>query len=271
MHLAINYSPAAARLVKSGQINIDYFKTPNWDWMVAEAGQLRPVVIHFNLEAGNGRLDEVDWEAVKRLAEATHTPFINLHLDSTAEYFPGVPVNTTQQSDADRLSEQILADIDLVVKQIGAGCLILENSPFRNEPGKTLRPCVEPGIIARIVEETGCGFLLDISHAIIAAHYLGMDYEDYFYQLPVKRIKEMHFAGIHEIDGLLTDHLPVQDEDWDRLDWVLAQVRSGEWGVPWLLAFEYGGVGKPFEGRSNPQVIAEQVPVLCDHLRLLNG
>jgi uncharacterized protein (UPF0276 family) len=271
MYLAINYSPAAASLVKSGQINIDYFKTPNWNWMVAEAGQLRPLAIHFNLEAGNGGLDEVDWQSVKSLAAATHTPYINLHLDSRGECFPDIPVNTTRQADADRLFGQILADIGKVTMEIGAERLIVENSPFRNEPGKTLRPCVEPGMITRIIEETGCGFLLDISHAIIAAHYLGMEDEDYFYQLPVQRIKEMHFAGIHAIDGLLTDHLSIQEQDWHRLDWVLAHLQSGEWGMPWLLAFEYGGVGEPFKGRSNPEVIAEQVPLLYDHLRLLDS
>jgi hypothetical protein len=37
MNLAINYSHAAARLIQSGQIDIDYFKTPDWDWLVNEA------------------------------------------------------------------------------------------------------------------------------------------------------------------------------------------------------------------------------------------
>jgi hypothetical protein len=37
MYLAINYSAPAAKLVQTGKIDIDYFKTPDWEWMVAEA------------------------------------------------------------------------------------------------------------------------------------------------------------------------------------------------------------------------------------------
>lgn len=60
MQLAINYSPRAADLIRSGQIEIDYFKTPDWQWMVDEAKSLRPVAIHFSLEAGNNELKQLD-------------------------------------------------------------------------------------------------------------------------------------------------------------------------------------------------------------------
>jgi hypothetical protein len=60
MYLAINYSPAAAELVKSGTIHIDLFKTPNWDWLITEASQLCPVTAHFTLDVGNDDLGEVD-------------------------------------------------------------------------------------------------------------------------------------------------------------------------------------------------------------------
>ena len=36
-----------------------------------------------------------------------------------------------------------------------------------------MRPSVEPEVITRVVEESGCGLLLDISHARIVANYLG--------------------------------------------------------------------------------------------------
>jgi hypothetical protein len=62
MHLAINYSPSAAKLVIAGKITIDYFKTADWEWMVDEAKSLRPVAVHFTLEAGNAALGAVNWE-----------------------------------------------------------------------------------------------------------------------------------------------------------------------------------------------------------------
>jgi hypothetical protein len=88
VYLAINYSPPASRLVQSGSVDIDYFKTPAWEWLVNEAKKLRPVAVHFTLEAGNDGPGEVDWTKVEHLVETTSTPFINLHLDSKQKYFP---------------------------------------------------------------------------------------------------------------------------------------------------------------------------------------
>jgi uncharacterized protein len=145
--------------------------------------------------------------------------------------------------------------------------MIVENAPYRGEAGYTLRPCVEPDLISQIVEETGCGFLLDISHAFITSHYMGMEPENYFSRLPLHQLKEMHFAGIHLLEGQLIDHLSILEEDWHRLDWVLEYIHAGVWSQPWLLAFEYGGIGTVFEWRSDPKVISEQVPQLVDKLR----
>jgi hypothetical protein len=104
---------------------------------------------------------------------------------------------------------------------------------------------------------------LDISHARITAHSLGLSDEEYLSQLPTVRIREMHIAGVHTLPGgELQDHLAMLDDDWSLLAWVLARIRLKEWGQPWLLAFEYGGVGSVFAWRSDPLVIAEQVPRL---------
>ncbi len=271
MYLAINYSSTAAKLIRAGEINIDSFKTPDWDWMIEEAKTLRPVAVHFTLEAGNDSLGEVDWEKVRQLSQTTHTPYVNLHLDARQSTYPGFLVDTTNADDMDKVLDTIFADVICVVEHFGPERVILENSPYRGEEGNTMRLCVLPEIITRILNETGCGLLLDISHAIISAHHLGMDMEDYITRLPIHRLKEMHFAGVHQdqISGRLMDHLSIQESDWHWLDWVLNRIHSGEWSSPWLLAFEYGGVGGPFESRSNPEVMLAQVPALYEHISLL--
>ena len=268
MQLSINFSPAAAKLVQTGKIDIDYFKIPDWNWMVEEAKSLRPVTVHFTLEAGNAALEQVDWEVVEHLAELTATPYINLHLDSRREYFPDLPVASTDPTDMKRVLAVMMADVTSVVDRFGSERVIIENSPYRSEFGNTLRACVEPDLISRVVEETGCGFLLDISHAYITAHYMSMDAKTYFAHLPIQHVKEMHFAGIHHQDGQLVDHLSILDADWHKLDWALENIRSGEWSEPWMLAFEYGGVGEEFGWRSDPDVIADQVPRLREKLSL---
>jgi uncharacterized protein (UPF0276 family) len=269
MFLAINFSSPAARLAQSGAIELDYFKTPDWAWMVDEAKKIRPVTVHFTLEAGNDNLSTVDWNAVESLARSTNTPFINLHLDSRQRYYPDIPVTTTNKSDTKRIFKALLSDVQNIAARFGSERIIVENSPYRGNAGNTLRPCVEPDLITQIVEETGCGFLLDISHAIITAHYIDMGVQEYFSHLPVHSIKEMHFAGIHHIKGQWVDHLSIQKKDWQHLDWVLEHIQSGDWSSPWLLAYEYGGVGAVFTWRCDPQVIAKQMPMLYKRVKRL--
>jgi uncharacterized protein (UPF0276 family) len=274
MNLAINYSPAAAKLVGEANLPIDHFKCPDWPWMVDEASTLKPVAVHFTLNASSGRLHKADWELVERLREQTGTPFINLHIDPLQKDFPGIPLDTTDPAHVSLVTNKLVQDVGAVVERFGAENVIAENvtyygpdSPQIAMADKTLRPGVLPEVIHQVLDETGCGLLLDIPHARIAAHYLGMDEQEYLQSLPVERIKEMHVTGLHVLEnGYLQDHLPMLDSDWPSLDWVLERIRSGEWASPWMLAFEYGGVGKKFEWRSDPQVIATQVPQLAQRL-----
>jgi uncharacterized protein (UPF0276 family) len=268
MQLAINYSHPAARLIDQGKIQVDYFKVPNWDWMIKEAKQLRPVAVHFSLEAGNGELGRVDWENIIRTADSTQTPFINLHLDARQGYYPQFSVNTTVEEETQQIISTILSDVTRAIHQCGAERVIIENSPYQGKDAGTMQVCIQPAIIRQVTEQTGCGFLLDISHAIISARALSMEPDDYMLELPVNKIKELHFAGVqyNQFSGTWMDHLSITEEDWSWLEWVLQHIRTGEWSHPWLLAFEYGGVGELFEWRSDPQVMFEQVPRLSEML-----
>ena len=271
MFLALNYSPQAVRLVQSGQIKIDFFKTPDWDWLIRQATAIHPVAVHFTLEAGNGSISQIDWKQVDRLSQLTGTPYINVHLDPRQHHYPEISVDTQSDADVKRVYRVMLTDVMQLVDHFGAEKIIVENSPYRGEPGNTLRLCVEPEIITRLIEETGCGFLLDISHAIISSRYIDMDTYEYFSRLPTHTIREMHFAGIHRLNGQWIDHLSILKADWRWLDWVFMRIHMGEWSQPWLLAFEYGGIGTAFEWRCAPGVIVKQVPMLYQRVCDLNS
>ncbi len=257
MYFAINYSTQAAQLVAASRLTIDRFKCPAWPDLVAEASRLRQVAVHFNLTAGRGQLGKIDWMSIKDFLASTGTPYVNLHLESRLDDFPGLPVDTTETGHRQQILARTLKDVQFVAMRFGAERVIIENVPYR-PAGKVLRPSVEPEFIRQVIEETGCGLLLDISHARISAHHLGMDERDYMRQLPVHRLRELHFAGVHDLNGWLQDHLPPLDADWHALRWVMEQLAQGNWPRPWMLAFEYGGVGPKFEGRSDPQVIELQ-------------
>jgi uncharacterized protein (UPF0276 family) len=266
MEFAINYSTQAAALLAAGKIEIDRFKCPDWPDLIAEASRHRPAAVHFELQARRSDLSEVDWERVAGLLEATGTPYVNLHLDPRRRDYPGFPADTQDNAQREQVVERMLRAVMTAVRRFGAERVIVENVPYRGPAGKVLRPAVEPEVIRYITNRSGCGLLLDISHARIAARHLEVDEKAYMSELPVERLRELHFTGLHWREGMWQDHLEALEADWPVLDWALERVRLGEWTRPWLLAFEYGGVGEKFAWRSESAVIATQAPRLYEIL-----
>ena len=272
MNFAINYSHEAAALLQQGRIQVDRFKCPDWPEMVSEALQFAPVAIHFNFKVGAGSIQEADWFQVEALLEQTGTPFVNVHLHPTTDDYPDIPVDTNDPRHVEWLIAQLVTDIDYIVSLFGAERVIAENVPYTGLAGKILRPVVEPSVIRQVLLETGCNLLLDISHARIAAHFLGMDEKDYFSQLPVNRLRELHFTGLHWRRGHPVDHhLEALEADWIILEWVLSSISAGVWSKPWLLAYEYGGVGDKFAWRRDENVIASHAPLLYKLSHNLNS
>lgn len=262
MEFALNYSPQAADLVQREIIHIDRFKCPPWPDMIAAASALRPVYVHFNLVAGAGQ--DVDWKTIIDLCAQTHTHYVNLHLAPAQRDFPDMAVDTSDLAEVAAITARMIDDVRRVVEQVGAERVIVENVPIFPKECLMLA-AVRPDVIRRVVEETGCGFLLDISHARFAAWAIGMDEYDYLSLMPGEVLRELHMTGIgRDETGAQRDHMPITDKDWPFLEWVLARISSGEWANPWGLAFEYGGIGPKFEWRSNAVVMAEQVPRLVE-------
>ncbi len=266
MNFAINYSPQAAELLEAGRIKIDYFKTPPWPKMIAKAKAHCPVAVHFNLRAGTGTLAQTDWDDVEAFLESTATVYVNAHLAADAR--DGVPFDTDNPSPT--AVEQIIADthadVAAMVDHFGPERVILENAPYREGQGHVNRVSVLPDVIGDVIETCGCGLLLDISHARISADTLEMAAKDYIRALPLARLRELHFTGLHDLgEGFLMDHLPVLEDDWPWLDWVLEGIEQREWGEAHMLAFEYGGEGHEFfASHSDPDVIARDVPRLYE-------
>ena len=133
------------------------------------------------------------------------------------------------------------------------------------------------------MRETGCGLLLDLAHVRLAARVLGVDVRQYAEALPVERIREIHVTGVQRVEGRwlermqrqevapaemqrltgrLIDHLPMTGEDWSLCEWAMGQIRAGRWSRPWIVTFEYGGVGPLWEALTDADALRTQVPRL---------
>ena len=288
MEFAVNYSPALADLVRAGQVRVDRFKCPSWPGLIADATAVLPVYVHMPLEIGWGRgipldverKEAVDLEWLADMAAATSTHLINTHFQPPQDSFPEIPVHNLESRHFRPVLDAALRDLEPLIKRFGEQRVTVENCI--GDYGK-LRLSALPEVLQLLLEECGCGFLYDQSHARLAARRMGLDERAYSCALPVQRMREMHITGIQVIaghwlermqaagdqDGVARrlagqelDHFPMLDADWVELAWAMQNIHSGAWAAPWVVAYEYGGIGGFFEAITDSKILLEQVPKL---------
>ncbi len=265
MRFAINYSPQAEQLWREGRIKIDVFKCPDWVDLVARVSQNHRVYVHCALFAGRGLNAGVDIGLLRHWLQATETVAINTHLAALASEFaqPGAV-------SPEAVIKRAVHDVELLGAHFGNENIMVENVPYPDGyfGDSLLAEVVDPAVVSEIIRRTGCGFLLDIAHAIRACEGTNRaDVKAYMDAMPVSALRELHVVGMApEPDerGVRRDHLPMTEADWRMAEWALGRIRSGRWQKPHTLAFEYGGIGEKFAWRSDATVIAEQAPRLYD-------
>jgi uncharacterized protein (UPF0276 family) len=138
----------------------------------------------------------------RRLAALYASPWVAEHLqrvhttagDAFVDYvFP--PLYT----------EDLLADYVTHARALQAALGI----PLVLEPIPTYLHLAAPGLgerefVGRFFAESGCGMLLDVSHAWLSAHYAGVPPRAFLAELPLARVVELHVAGVEpdpDLDG----------------------------------------------------------------------
>jgi uncharacterized protein len=285
---AVNYSAAVADLVDRGEAQVDLYKCPAWPELLDHIDGAGPLYVHFPLRAGGGTGTPIDtetdaapdWDAYAAMLAQTGTPWVSAHMGPQPADHPELAA-AAWATQVDVVTEALVRDMDALVARFGAARVVGEN--IFEYHGMHLRAAVMPEVLTTVVETTGCGLLLDLSHARLAARDLGVDAKAYVEALPVGALREVHVTGIQvfgerwvrlaeaggvpqaTIDGwrgTWIDHLPMTEEDWDFLDWALGRIRAGAWRTPEIVAFEYGGVGPTFEAMTVREELAAQVPRL---------
>jgi uncharacterized protein len=286
MKFAVNYSPLLAELVSAGMVALDYFKCPAWPDLLVEAQKTRPVYIHFPLSIGYGQgnvMDEethlpADLDRFARMMDETGTAYINTHFIIPATAYPDIPRESRQPEHIRQLLDGALRDLAPLLKRFGPEKVLVEN--IINEPG-WINACVFPEVITSLLEQSGCRFLFDLSHARLSAENMKMDPQAYIAGLPMRRLGECHVTGLHKLEGSLLemmisigdpyglaahqagkriDHLPMEADDWPDFTALLAGIEQGQYAEPGMISFEYGGVGPFWDQVTNREVYLTQVP-----------
>lgn len=288
MKLAVNYSHATLALCQQGAVQVDVFKCPAWPDLVAEAQTHGRVYVHFPLQIGRGKRGVInsetkqapEWDKLERLMQQTETPYINLHPALSPEDYAHIPLDSLADIHLEEVLANLVRDVTAVCDRFGAERVIVENIP--DAWGQQLLLTAHPPLYQTLIAATGCGFLLDLSHAWLAAWRLGQEPRAYVQALPLDHIREIHTTGIQRIEGQwirlaarffppemialvqgqFMDHLPYREEDWPFVAWAMAEIQQGVWSRPWVVSMEFGGVGGIWEAVADPAVLRQQLPRL---------
>jgi uncharacterized protein len=261
--LGCNYSMPLLQMLTQHVVDIDWIKLSRPEAIDEElviTRQLRPVLLHILPPAGSRPAiwDSYPWNALERQLRHAGSPHIALHLDLLArDWDEPMDLENLSPGQAKAALTRLMSGIRTVQERVHVPVLV-ENMPYYGASEGSwgrLRLVVQPETIWQVTEETGAGLLLDTSHLRCAAPRLGVDTYAYARGLPLETVREIHVVSPLSVPGLgLRDrHQPMQDEDYALLARLLERT------APQVVTLEYGGVGPHFEGRSDPQVLQEQL------------
>ena len=238
--LACNYSEALKDLIINNQVDIDYIKTGafgEFEAKIPEMRLMKPVMLHglghFE-RTGMKNIDIVDFKRANDLISFCGSFHYGLHLAITNADMPKILSDEEIHAIMDK-------NIKIFKKNINVP-LLLENVPDSPEDRTVYDHCpfAEADIISKVVNDNKTYMLLDLSHAGITAEFRDWDVYGYLSGLPLNRVKEIHVNGYgHDEQGYPCDpHIPMDDSDFERLEWVLKHCS------PDIITLEYNGVGQ---------------------------
>ena len=195
---------------------LELYAVPGTTGLLAEWKQLKiPVVIHaahfkhgFNLaKAGCAARNREIYDEMRRFADALDARFIIFHGGTF-----GCIEETARQ----------LASLE-------EARALIENKPAitRNE-GKILEcrgAFVEE--IRHVIAETGCGFCLDIPHALCAANYLGRNQLEMLQEFNALRPAMYHLADMMDATQLIDDHTQLGQGILDMRSYIPTVLQPG--------------------------------------------
>lgn len=155
-----------------------------------------------NLSLGSAEgVDDSYLEKFAELVEKTNPPWFSEHLCFTksggVEIGHLAPVPYTNEA-----VKVFVKNISRVKAKINTP-LILENITYNVRfPSSEM---TEAEFITKVLEETDCGLLLDVTNLYINSVNFNFDWRKFLDELPTERIVQLHFVGSHKNKNKLID------------------------------------------------------------------
>lgn len=255
MKLACNYSPQLMDLLARGEAPVDFIKAGAFgpsERVLPEMLRLKPVLLHglgAHERAGMPGYGSYDFARANALIRRCGSPHLAIHLAiRNADLGPGW---------AEEDIHRRMAACTVLFKEYLCVPLLLENTADTPEERTVydLAPFVEPVRIRRVLEETGAGMLLDVTHAKVTAQCRNWNVLDYLGELPLGLVREIHVTGSgFDGGGAPYDaHGPMGEEDYALLEWTLDHTS------PEIVTLEYGAPEGADAPEADPEILREQL------------
>jgi len=227
--LAAIYSQPLVALLTEGQAPVDRIVVYPWhtEAQIRDAQSHRPLLLHgmpspFSLNQPDP-FDKAVMAQTQSLLALTDSPWLSTSFGPSVERFECngkiIPLSETQTRSQVYLNTCRNA---ARLKQWLSVPLLLKNLDYHLN-GAYEHVC-EPSFIIAVLNTVDCGFLLDVAHARMSAHNLGLDEKQYLRSLPLYRVREVQVSAPRFQDSTMTDACePLQEEDWEALAFVLAR------------------------------------------------
>jgi uncharacterized protein len=172
-------------------------------------------------------------ERIQAYLDCTGSPWISVHLSvwEAGDFERLMHGERLLLPDPEQTLVRLLRRLERLVKLVPVPVLVenIEPLPFDGYDFWS-----RPEYICRVLERSGCGFLLDTGHLRVSADRLGIAVETYLGQLPLEKIVEIHVSGPRRRAGRLLDlHMPMRTADYQLLEQLLS--RSN----PQVVTLEY--------------------------------
>ncbi len=239
MKIACNYYQETEQLLDENRIDIDYFKYPGLGFQMGimedinafnnfcnRVTEKRPILLHGLYPAPHDLSsfylqEEFNEDITKRLISMTKTPGLSFH-PALSRLSADIPFNKT---------------FDMIIKNAR---FIKEK--YANVEFVSLENCdniqwgdlLKPETITQLLNESGCEFLLDISHAYCASRWLGVSFFDYLKRLPLDKTVEIHINGWVATQDSVMCHTKINNAGYHALEFILEYCR------PDIITVEYG-------------------------------
>jgi uncharacterized protein (UPF0276 family) len=187
---------------------------------------------------GTNLIDEVGEnlgteDRIREYLACTGSPWLSVHL---SVWEPGMLARLMHGErlalpDPEMALARLLRRLDRLIQVVAVPVLVENIEPL---PFDGYDYWARPEYICRVLDRSGCGFLLDTGHLRVSADQLGLDVDTYLEQLPLERVVEIHVSGPRRRGGRLLDlHEPMLAADYRLLESLLSRL------TPQAVTLEY--------------------------------